>query len=464
MTGMTDPRFPRAVIVGGSIAGTLAAAALADSFDEVLLLDRDQLPDAAVFRKGVPQGAHFHALLAAGREAMDELLPGFSDHAFAMGAARLDSALDVMRLDRVGWSPRFASTLEFLMASRPLIEKALRDCTQRLPNLTYRSDVEVTALTAEAGRVTGVRLADGCELRADVVIDASGRSSRAPRWLNDLGYPGPVESVVNAHWGYTSTFLRVPENWDPGFQALAVTPFGDGAVTPEAATRAMAMWVVEGDRRWILTVQGSAGDHPPRTDEGVREFVSRIGVPELDASLGQVEFADQIATWRDTRSRLRDFPALSEFPERLLVVGDAWMGFNPVYGQGMTAAALQGTHLRRALADLRRDGDGSLDGLATRFYAAANPMIQYCWTSSNTLDYRIPGVEFTVDGVDQPAPVSSSDFSDRLAAYMALDPDRYIRYRETTQLLRSPEWLQSEEIIQAIKESWDELGNAVVPR
>jgi 2-polyprenyl-6-methoxyphenol hydroxylase-like FAD-dependent oxidoreductase len=296
-------------------------------------------------------------------------------------------------------------------------------------------------------------------------VDASGRPSRAPRWLTELGRPVPVESVVNAHWGYTSTFLRVPENWDPGFQALAVTPFGEGAVTPEAATRAMAMWVVEGERRWILTVQGSAGDFPPGSEDAVREFVSRIGVPELTATLAKVEFADQIATWRDTRSRLRDWPAIADqLPEGFLVVGDAWMGFNPVYGQGMTAAALQGTYLRSAIAEVRGANSGSVDGLAARFYAAANPMIQYCWNSSNTLDYRIPGVEVTVDGLRTPVPVSSSDFSDRLAAYMAQDPERYIRYRETTQLLRSPEWLQSPEIVEAIRENWDELGKAVVPR
>jgi 2-polyprenyl-6-methoxyphenol hydroxylase-like FAD-dependent oxidoreductase len=175
---------------------------------------------------------------------MDELLPGFSDHAFSMGAARLDSTLDVMRLDRVGWSPRFASTLEFLMASRPLIEKALRDQAKMLPNADYRDGTEVTGLVLTEGRVIAVRTADDEELSADLVIDASGRRSRAPEWLAAAGYPRPEESVVNAHWGYSSTFLRVPENWDPGFRALAVTPFGQDALTPAAATRAMAMWVI----------------------------------------------------------------------------------------------------------------------------------------------------------------------------------------------------------------------------
>jgi 2-polyprenyl-6-methoxyphenol hydroxylase-like FAD-dependent oxidoreductase len=450
----------RAIVVGGSVAGTLAAAAASPYFDEVLVVDRDRLPADAVFRKGVPQGAHFHALLAAGRQAMDELLPGFSSRAFAMGAARLDSALDVMRLDRTGWSPRFASTLEFLMASRPLIEKALRDEAQALPNVRYRDATEVSGLVLADGRVTGITLTDGGELRADLVIDASGRRSRAPEWLAAAGYPKPVESVVNAHWGYSSTFIRVPENWAPGFRALAITPFGQDAVTPAAATRAMAMWEVEGERRWILTVQGSAGDHPPRDEAALREFVASIGVPELDQALGAVEFPEPISLWRDTRSRLRDYQAETRRPEGFIAFGDSWMAFNPVYGQGMTAAALEAVRLREQIAAV----PGSVDGLAARFYAAAAPLIDYCWTSSNTLDYRIPGVEVTVADVPQHVEMTTGDFSDRLAAYMALDHDRYTRYRETTQLLRDPEWLQGDEIVNAIKENWDELGSVVVPR
>jgi 2-polyprenyl-6-methoxyphenol hydroxylase-like FAD-dependent oxidoreductase len=454
----------RAIVIGGSIAGSLAAAAIAEHVGEVVLLDRDDLPATPTFRKGVPQGAHFHALLAAGRQAMDSLLPGFSDHAFSLGAVRLDSAGDVMRLDRVGWSPRFESGLEFLMASRPLIEQAIRDLAGALPNVSYRSGIEIAGLLGEDGRVTGVRSTTGEELSADLVIDASGRFSDSPAWLGALGYPAPSEEIVNAHWGYSSTFLEVPENWDPGFQALAVTPFGDGALSPESASRAMAMWVVEGENRWILTAQGSAGDHPPRTEEKLRQFISSIGVPELDKALSAVRFPEKISMWRDTRSRLRDFAHQPKRPEGFLVIGDAWMGFNPVYGQGMTAAALEAVDLRDSLTAHLHDHPDDLTGLAARYYAKADELIKFCWNSSNALDHRIPGVEYTVDGEPASVDPTSSDFSDRLAAYMGQDRERYVRYRETTQLLRPPSWLAEDEIVNAVKESWDELGKAIVPR
>jgi 2-polyprenyl-6-methoxyphenol hydroxylase-like FAD-dependent oxidoreductase len=219
-----------------------------------------------------------------------------------------------------------------------------------------------------------------------------------------------------------------------------------------------------GDRRWILTVQGSAGDHPPRNEAKLREFVSSIGVPELDQALSQVEFPEPISLWRDTRSRLRDYAAQTNRPEGFLAFGDSWMSFNPVYGQGMTAAAIEATYLRDEIVAQLTEFGGSLDGLATRFYSRAVPLIEYCWTASNTLDYRIPGVEVTVGGTMQSVATTTSEFSDRMAAFMALDQDRYIRYRETTQLLRSPDWLQSDEIVNAVKENWDELGAAVVPR
>jgi hypothetical protein len=130
----------------------------------------------------------------------------------------------------------------------------------------------------------------------------------------------------------------------------------------------------------------------------------------------------------------------------------------------MTAAALEAVDLRGELDAHVAEHAGDLTGLPGRFYAKADAMIQFCWTSSNTNDHRIPGVEYTVDGEPQEVDASSTDFSDRLAAYMAEDHERYTRYRETTQLLRSPEWLGSDEIVDAVKERWDELGEAIVPR
>ncbi|WP_216892294.1 FAD-dependent oxidoreductase [Nocardia alni] len=456
-------RFSTAIVIGGSIAGCLAAAAVAPHFDEVLVLDKDKFPESPQQRNGAPQGAHFHALLAAGREAMDELLPGFSEQALELGAAELDSTAEVMRLDRLGWSPRFPSSLKFLMASRPLIEWVIRDRAAAIDTIRFLPGRAVTGVLTTDGAVTGVRTKDG-ELAADLVIDASGRRSEAPQWLAENGFGQPVETVVNAHWGYASTFVHVPENWEPGFRALACVPFGEGALTPASEKRAMAMWVVEGERRWVLTVQGSAGDYPPSKVEDLLEFVSSIGAPELDRALSEVEFPERIRIWRDTTNRLRDYAGMAERPENFLTIGDAWAAFNPVYGQGMTVSALDARTLSREIADHLREHPGSLRGLAARYYAKNDELVKFCWSSSTALDYRIPDVEVTVDGVPQEVSPGTADFSDRLAAWVSLDKDRYMKFRETTQLLRSDDWLRSDEVVNEIKEKWNELGALVTPR
>lgn len=463
--GQSPQRFDRAVIIGGSIAGSLAAAAVAPYFDEVLVLDRDQFPEEPQQRNGVPQGAHFHALLAAGRNAMDELLPGFSEQMLAMGAADLDSTADVMRLDRLGWSPRFESPLNFLMASRPLIEFVIRDRASSIDNVTYRPGSDVAGLIAVDGAVTGVQLAgdDGEQILSDLVIDASGRRAKTPEWLAALGHTAAPETLVNAHWGYASTFLKVPENWEPGFKALACVPFGEGALTPESAQRAMAMWVVEGERRWVLTVQGSAGDYPPRNVDDLTEFVASIGAPELSKALGEVEFPEKISLWRDTTNRLRDFAGHTDRPRNFFSIGDAWAAFNPVYGQGMTSAALQAQALAHELAAHTGDG-GDLASLADKFYAKTRELVSFCWTSSTALDYRLPGVEVSIDGEPVAVEAGNAEYSDRVAAWASLDKDRYIKYRETTQLLRSNDWLSADEVVNEIKENWDELGKLVTVR
>ncbi|MBK1787123.1 FAD-dependent oxidoreductase [Prauserella cavernicola] len=459
-------KFRRAVIIGGSMAGSLTAAAVAPHFEEVLVLDRDEFPQTPQQRNGVPQGAHFHALLAAGRNAMDELLPEFSTLAVKMGAAELDSTADVMRLDRAGWSPRFSSPLTFIMASRPLLEWVVRDRASAIESVSFRPRHEVAGLLSENGAVTGVRLADGTQLAADLVVDASGRRSVAPGWLDELGYPRPVETLVNAHWGYASTFVRVPQDWDPGFRALACVPYGEGALTTAAERRAMAMWVVEGERRWILTVQGSAGDYPPRKEADLKEFVGSIGVPELDQALSEIEYPERILIWRDTTNRMRDYAGSAERPENFFTIGDAWTAFNPVYGQGMTVAALSARALSHEIAAHLRERPGTLRGLADRFYDRTSELVTFCWNSSTALDYRIPGVEVTVDGrpQDQSESAGSLEFSDRLAVWASLDKDRYVKYRETTQLLRSNDWLRSDDVVDEIKDRWEELGALLTPR
>ncbi|GAA4554483.1 NAD(P)/FAD-dependent oxidoreductase [Pseudonocardia xishanensis] len=460
-------RSGRAIVIGGSMAGSLAAAALSRHFAEVTVLDRDAFPEKPDHRKGVPHGHHFHALLAGGREAIDSLLPDFSRRAVEDGAHTLSVTADVRYRQRCGWMPRFPGALEVVMASRPFIEWTVRELAGQIDGIHYRPRTSVLGLRLADGRVTGVSVKDeqsGAEsdLDADLVVDASGRNSKASSWLRELGYPSPSETTVNAHWGYSSVFVRVPKGWDPGFRAMYTPPLGEGAPEGGARTRGCAMWVQEGEDRWIFTVQGAAGDYPPRDEAGLRAYVATIGVAEVDAAVAEFEFISPVQVWRDTTNRLRDYANLAMRPENFVLLGDSVAAFNPVYGQGMTMAAISAVTLDRELQNVPSTRPDALAGLAERFQKSLDGSIQFCWSTSTGQDYRVPGVELMVDGQAQPSPAGEAEFSDRLLAFVSRDRETYEKFMETTQLIRSPEWLAGDEVVSAIQADWDELGKLVL--
>ncbi len=183
------------MVIGASIAGLLAARVLHESFDEVIVLDRDVLPMAPQPRRGVPQGHHVHGLLARGRQELDRLFEAFSSELIAEGAPTFDVQDDMQWWIDGRPLAKGDSGMSALGAGRPLLEFALRRRIRELPNVRIRPECVANGLltTRRGERVTGVRmtgldqeiLSEG----VDLVVDASGRGSRARHWLAELGYP-----------------------------------------------------------------------------------------------------------------------------------------------------------------------------------------------------------------------------------------------------------------------------------
>lgn len=455
------PPASRAVIIGGSISGSLTAAVLSPHFSEVVLLDRDELPTGAELRAGVPHAHQVHALTVGGRLAIEEIYPGWTATAEQEGVPLVDTGRDLKYASKCGWLPRFETDMRSILASRVYIESLIRRCTKRIHNVKYESGVEVKSLILDGDRAVGVRVvsAEGeREVRGDLVVDASGRSSAAPDWLVQIGYDAPEETQINARWGYATTYFTVPDGFDPGFSALFVAPTVTGSGM--AATRGGAMWIQEGEI-WGLAAQGCAGDFPPGEISAFREFFESFGGNEFTQLIDCGEQVRSLKVWRHAANRYRDFAGLERRPEGIIFVGDSVAAFNPIYGMGMAASAIGAIRLRDFLDQWHRDRSetGYVDGFAEAFQKRLDPIVQDCWRLSTGADLKIPGVR--VNGEERPAAQSTpqGEFFDRVLALAVEDQEIALKFIETRQLVRGPEWMGDPALRDRITADWDRLGS-----
>lgn len=374
----------QAVVIGGSMAGLLTARVLSDYFAQVTLIERDALPDSDAHRAGVPQSRHTHGLLLRGLRLLDRYFPGFKDELAASGAVRVHWMRDTIQLIPTGWTPRFDSGIITYSCSRPHLEALVRRRVRSLPNVKVMDGWEVDHLIAEGDRVVGVDLLPrprrgegGRQLRADLVVDASGRGSRAPEWLRAIGFDALSETQVDAKLGYASQYYRMPPDFQPDWNSLLM-------MTTPALPRGGVFQRIEGGI-WGLTLAGTNGDYPPTDFEALKAFARAIPAPMLHDALDRAEPITPVYGYHRTGNLLRHYEKLTRFPDGFLVLGDAVCAFNPVYGQGMTAAALGAETLDRWLKEGGRDGK--------RFQAALAKVNQSPWQMATNEDWRYPGTE-----------------------------------------------------------------------
>lgn len=388
----------RAVVLGASMAGLMAARVLSERFQEVWLLDRDELPQGAAPRKGTPHALHTHGLMARGLQILDELFPGMSDALARQGAVFGDFCRD--GVFQVG-TRRFAqadANLRVVALTRLTLEAEVRRRVLALPNVKLHERIDVTglAMSEDLSSVTGVRLtqrdaqgepASQQTFSADLVIDTTGRASRSPRWLAAHGYPEPREERVGEGMPMNYVTLQLERPLDQPHEIMMAVC----GTSPELA-RGFVMAAQEPDAqgrgRWCITFGGYGDDPPPLALDALRERARMHNCPEVMRVLAKAKLLDEPLRYQFAYSRRFHYDKLSRFPARYLVMGDAMASFNPVYGQGMTVAAEEAMALRDALAS-------GLDAqLRRRFFNQAASLIDVAWetavASDLALDF-IPG-------------------------------------------------------------------------
>ena len=374
-----------AIVIGASMGGLLAARALSDFYTSVTVLERDAFPAADMARKGVPQGRHTHGLLARGSAVIEAFFPGYNAEVVEQSGGLLgDVANDVVWIGRNVRLANSKSDLIGLLASRPVLEGHLRRRLLGLANVRAMENCAVRGLVADAtGRnVTGVRACIGGKpeeaIKADLVVDATGRGSSSAAWLTQLGYPPPANEKVRIGICYmTRTYRRRPGDLDGKLGMV---------VAGSAPTwRNGVMLAQEGDR-WIVSTGGFLGDDAPDNEQGFLAYLATLPTMAIHDIVARAEPLSEFNRYGYADSQRRRYEKLTRFPGNYLVFGDALCSFNPVYGQGMTVAAQEALLLQECLRSGVKD-------LARRFFKAAATIVDIPWHIAVGSDLRHPQVK-----------------------------------------------------------------------
>jgi 2-polyprenyl-6-methoxyphenol hydroxylase-like FAD-dependent oxidoreductase len=371
----------KAYVIGASLAGLLAASALAGHFDQVVIMERDELPDRASPRRGVPQGRQLHALTPQALMVFDELLPGLTDELTDAGAAVGDLMADVRRYADGEVLPQERAELLTMSVSQPFLEFHVRRRVTELRGVDIRGGLLVDGLraTGTARRVTGLRAFSGYGLPeadhdGDLVVDASGRATRSPSWLSHLGYGEPAVESLQIDVTYVSRpYQRTGE--DLGGRLGTIEPGRPGVLNYGGSVLAE-----EGDR-CTLMIAGVAGAPLSSDDESLIGVAEKFSTDVLSRLLRTGTPLGPAVLTHLPAERWNRFDLMEAHPEGFLPIGDAICSFNPVYGQGITVAALQALSLRDLL-------DQGTDDLSTRFLAESARIVEGQWQKATGSDHH----------------------------------------------------------------------------
>ncbi len=385
-----DRKSPHAVVIGGSMAGMLAARVLSDYYEHVTIIDRDYMPNTVEQRDGTPQAKHLHIFLAKGLQIVQDLFPGIDQEMTAHGATVQHWGRETVNYLERGWMPAFESSLKTRGISRILLEWCVRQRLRENERIQFMERTQVKQLLTRDNNATliGVEVHpkgvpnQTTKITADLVVDASGRGSESARWLVEMGYEQIQETVINSFLGYATRWYKRPANFPKNLKILTVQS------VPKNPRGGVIMEVE--DNTIIVTVSGSNKDYPPTDEAGFLEFAKSLISPAIYNLIRDAEPLSKIYGYQRTENRWRHYERFSRWPDQFIVLGDAACAFNPIYGQGMTTGALEAV----ALGEILKAYAGKNEtGMAKAFQERLAKVIETPWLMATGEDLRYPGTE-----------------------------------------------------------------------
>jgi 2-polyprenyl-6-methoxyphenol hydroxylase-like FAD-dependent oxidoreductase len=443
-----------AIVIGGSLAGLLAARILSDYFERVTILEKDTIHDVPESRKGQPQTRHLHGLLVQGLKIITHYFPDLTEGLLSGGTLMFDMAQNMRWYCYGGYRARFEFGMKGILTSRPFLEWHIRQRVVALPNVSIQDGCAVEKLltTDDRKEITGVQInkpqSEGQPqiLSADLVVDTSGRGSRTPKWLEELGYNKPEESTVSCGVGY-ATRLYQRDVTQPGSMDWVF-------ITPQAPKerRLAGAFPIEGDR-WIVGLGGWHGDHAPSDEEGFIAFAKNLPAPDIYNIITTSEPLSDISIYKYPASIRHHYEKLDRFPERYLVLGDAVCSFNPVYGQGMTSAAMQAESL-----DTLLNSKNKLTDLTKPYFKQIAKIIDIPWQTAVGEDFRFPETQ----GKKAPGTDFINSYIDRVHRATHHDPVVGAAFLKVMNMIEPPTSLMSPHILWRVLQ--DSVGKKRVAR
>ncbi|MEB9612845.1 FAD dependent oxidoreductase [Bacillus cereus] len=378
----------KALVIGAGIAGLLTARVLSSYFETVIVVEKDELPQKPSERSGTPQDFHPHRVLPRGEIIMDRFFPGYVDDLLNLGAHNVKN--DKM----IRFSPYGALELVIerkgAASSRALLEWTIRQRVQEIPNVHFYSKQAVTGLLASSDhkRVIGIHIQERDELKTkrtvltDLVVDTCGRQSKLNKWLTSMGYDVPEPERLKVNFGYSTRYYKVPSHIKEKLSAISE---GD----PAKKVGAVGLLYIEDNIAQALLFVAGGTHYPPTNSKEYEKELDSLVTPMMRELIKELEPISVPRGFRAQESTRQHFEQMENWPSGLLVLGDAFCNFDPIYGQGMTVAAIEAEMLDTCLKEHSTHKPRFERKVLQRMQQAIEP----AWWLSSIADLRWKGVE-----------------------------------------------------------------------